>query len=224
MIRVPNGLMSKDKKYYVAVSMGMDSLAALMWMKNEGFNIEAIHVNHSLRPQNDEMENAFVYFCNSHGILACTGLMRCNPTESDCRDKRLEFFREAIDRNGTIITAHHLNDWVESYLMNCLRGNPERRPFEVETKFGGFSILHPFLLTRKSDFLQYIDRNGLRKFVVEDETNLVIKGSRRNWVRNELINSLKTQDISLEKYAKRSINSLYEEYIDDLKNNVIEVN
>jgi tRNA(Ile)-lysidine synthase TilS/MesJ len=119
---------------------------------------------------------------------------------------------------GTIITAHHLNDWVESYLMNCLRGNPERRPFEVLTDFGNFRVIHPFLLTKKVDFHQYIERNMMMKFFVEDETNFITKGSRRNWVRNDLIPSLKSQDISLEKYAKRCVGSLYDEYIDNERN------
>ena len=117
---------------------------------------------------------------------------------------------------GTVITAHHLNDWVESYLMNCMRGCPEKNPFEVETRFKNFNILHPFLLTRKCDFEEYIERNMLMKFFVEDETNLVNKGSRRNWVRNDLIPLMKQQDISLEKFAKRSINDLYDQYIDSI--------
>jgi tRNA(Ile)-lysidine synthase len=215
MIRVPREILSKEKHYYIAVSMGIDSLAAMFWMINEKFSVTAIHLNHSLRPQNDEMQESFVRVCKSFSIPYITESIKCDPSESDCRTKRLEFF-SSVAKGGTVITAHHLNDWVESYLMNCFRGCPEKRPFDVETRFKDFNILHPFLLTRKSDFEQYVDRNMFMRFFVEDETNHINKGSRRNWVRNDLIPILKQQDISLEKFAKRSVNELYEEYIDSI--------
>lgn len=212
MIRVPRGLLSKEQTYHVAVSMGTDSLAALFWMVCEGFNVKPIHVNHSLRPQNDEMQDAFIRMCDAWGLDGVTETVSCDGSEGGCREKRIEVFSRVAD-GGTVITAHHLNDWVESYLMNCLRGKPHARPFEVTTDFGGFSIMHPFLLTKKLDFVQYLDRNGMLKFFVEDETNQTTKGSRRNWVRNELISILKTQEISLDKYAKRCIGDLYDEHM-----------
>ena len=46
--------------------------------------------------------------------------------------------------------------------------------------------------------------------MVEDETNQVTKGSRRNWVRNDIIPQLKLQKISLEKFAKRKVLKLLE--------------
>jgi tRNA(Ile)-lysidine synthase len=214
MIRLPKNLLSKTETYHVAVSMGIDSLSALFWLSNEGFKVKAIHVNHGLRSQNDEMQDSFVRTCKAWKIDYETQRVSCDGTEAGCRSARLAAFSKMAS-GGTIITAHHLNDWVESYLMNCLRGNPERRPFEVLTDFGSFRVIHPFLLTRKADFQQYIERNMMMKLFVEDETNFVTKGSRRNWVRNDLIPSLRGQDISLEKYAKRCVGSLYDEYIDN---------
>lgn len=215
MIRVPREVLSKDKKYYVAVSMGVDSLAALFWMVNEGFDVTAIHFNHSLRDRNDDMQASFIRLCEMYRIPYITESVKCDPSENDCRKKRLEFFSR-VAQGSVVVTAHHLNDWVESYLMNCFRGCPDKRPFEVETRFKDFNILHPFLLTKKSDFEQYLERNLLITMIVEDETNSVNKGSRRNWVRNDLIPILKEQEISLEKFAKRSVNEIYDEYIDSV--------
>jgi tRNA(Ile)-lysidine synthetase-like protein len=215
MIRVPREVLSKDKKYYVAVSMGVDSLAALFWMVNEGFDVTAIHFNHSLRDRNDDMQASFIRLCEMYRIPYITESVKCDPNENDCRKKRLEFFSR-VAQGGVVVTAHHLNDWVESYLMNCFRGCPDKRPFEVETRFKDFNILHPFLLTKKLDFEQYLERNLLITMIVEDETNSVNKGSRRNWVRNDLIPILKEQEISLEKFAKRSVNEIYDEYIDSV--------
>jgi tRNA(Ile)-lysidine synthase TilS/MesJ len=116
-----------------------------------------------------------------------------------------------------IITAHHLNDYVESYLLNCFRGHPNHTPieffseFNIEDKkyFDGkyYKIIHPFLLSTKRDFRQYLERNNYMKYVVEDETNVENKGSRRNWLRNIIIPEMKKNKISLEKFAKNKINS-----------------
>lgn len=46
-----------------------------------------------------------------------------------------------------------------------------------------------------------MERNNLEKYVVSDETNKKIKGSRRNWVRRVLVPEMEKQKISLEKYV-----------------------
>ena len=43
------------------------------------------------------------------------------------------------------------------------------------------------------------------RYVVDDETNSIIKGSRRNWIRNFIIPQMKENKLSLEKFAQRKI-------------------
>ena len=40
---------------------------------------------------------------------------------------------------------------------------------------------------------------------MQDETNSITKGSRRNWIRNRIIPEMKNNKLSLEKFAKRSV-------------------
>lgn len=207
MIRTIKSIFPKNQKYYVAVSMGVDSVAAVSFMIQKGYDLIPIHFNHRLRKQNDIMVEKFLDFCNSVGINGHIGTGKNLVTESDCRNARLSFYQE-IAPNGIVVTAHHLNDWIESYLMNCFRGHPNHNPFELVSTFGTFSIIHPFLLSRKKDFIEYIERNNLKKYVVDDETNKITKGSRRNWIRNNLIPEMKEHKLSLEKFAKRHLNQL----------------
>jgi len=193
--------------------MGTDSVAAFHFLLVKGYRFTPVHFNHKLRDQNNVMESKFYELCNKFNLKGRSDQANNSCiTEKDCREARLNFYSSL---EGNIITAHHLNDWVESYLLNCLRGKPNHNPFELISYFPKFKIFHPFLLSRKQDFVQYISRNGLKEFVVEDETNFITKGSRRNWIRKKLIPELKEQKLSLEKYAIKKI----QEEVDKMLNN-----
>ena len=49
-------LKSKHQQIFVALSMGVDSLAAFFYLQKLGYNVTALHFNHKLRKQNDLME------------------------------------------------------------------------------------------------------------------------------------------------------------------------
>ena len=208
MIKIIKEILPKDKEYHLAVSMGADSVAALFWLRWKGYRVVPLHFNHNLRSQNFVMQERFLALCDKLAIQGKSETwVKGMGTESECRQARLDFYSRAA-KDGTIITAHHLGDWIESYLLNCLRGHPAKKPFSAESAFPDFKIIHPFLPTRKRDFVQFLQRNGWWEWVVEDETNKVVKGSRRNWIRRSIIPEMTRQRLSLEKYAKRKIQKL----------------
>lgn len=206
MIKIIKQILPKDRTYHVAVSMGTDSVAALLWMHWKGYRAVPLHFNHGLRPQNNAMQERFTELCCDFGLDGIVGEGNGLSTEAECRNARLEFYSTEAN-GGQVVTAHHLDDWVESYLLNCFRGHPNHEPFELESSFGCFNVLHPFLLTSKKDFRQFLERNNYLKYVVQDETNGIVKGSRRNWVRHNILPEMEKQRLSLEKYAKRKIES-----------------
>lgn len=206
---MPGGNSSEFKKrdIYFALSMGVDSLAAHAWLCEKGYPTIPIHFNHKLRPQNDEMENAFCqYVADRHLPVNYIGYGDKLKTENDCRQARFAYFASIIPQGGVLVTSHHLNDWVEGYLLNCFRGQPDYCPLNLMTNFGNFTVIHPFLLTKKKDFIEFLDRRpDIKKYRVEDETNKDIKGSRRNWIRNVIVQEMTKQHMSLEKFARRQI-------------------
>lgn len=205
MIKIIKSVLPKSKPYHLAVSMGADSVAALFWLRWKGYEVTPLHFNHNLRSQNFIMQERFLALCDKLGVKGLTETWpRGMGTESECRQARLDFYSR-VAAGGTIITAHHLDDWIESYLLNCLRGHPRKNPFSLESCFSSFKIIHPFLPSRKRDFIQFLERNHWMEWVVEDETNKVVKGSRRNWIRSSIIPEMTRQSLSLEKYARRKI-------------------
>lgn len=213
MIKLIKQLINKENPLYVATSMGIDSLASLHWLRWKGYKVIAVHFNHKIRKQNDEMEKNFKKFCRDFNIEGLCGYGGNLKTESDCRRARIEFYSTIFVKKQTIVTAHHLNDWIESYLLNCFRGKPGHEPIPFKSRFSNHEIVHPFLLTKKKDFQQYVDRNGLRHYIIEDETNLILKGSRRNWIRQTIVPEMLRNQISLERFAKKRIEMLVQEVI-----------
>jgi tRNA(Ile)-lysidine synthetase-like protein len=212
MIKIIKEIAPKENHYFVAVSMGVDSVAVLFWLKSKGYNITPLHFNHNLRAQNGTMQDRFFDLCKYLNLNGISDIGLNLKTEAECRNARLNFYSK-VANSGTIITAHHLNDWVENYLLNCLRGHPNHNSIPVVSDFDNFKLIHPFLLTRKKDMKQYLERNHWMHFVVEDESNAVLKGSRRNWVRNVIIPQMTLQKLSLEKFAKRKISKQLQESI-----------
>jgi tRNA(Ile)-lysidine synthetase-like protein len=211
MIKIVKKIISKEKKYFFALSMGTDSVAGYMYLLNKNYNIQPIHFNHNLRAQNQLMEEKFIDLCEKTNKKPIIGYGNKLKTELDCRNARLDFYENYCE-NQEVITAHHLNDFVENYLLNCFRGIPNNKIFQIKSEFEKFSIIHPFLLTRKKDFVQYLERNKLTDYIIEDESNDIIKGSRRNWIRNKILPEMKKNKISLEKFAKKNVLNLIEKY------------
>lgn len=170
------------KDFNVLVSSGVDSIAAahiLKFMFRRNFTV--YHFNHNLRPQNNVMEEGVSKFCNKFDIPLVVCKLETDGTEGEgeLREKRLK----VMDQNGGhFVTAHHLDDAVENYIMNVAKGCPEFTPIkEVSQK-----IIHPFLRRTKDFFSKYIVDNKLEEFIVEDETNTDTK-YLRNKIRHEVI-------------------------------------
>lgn len=187
--------------FTLLVSGGVDSIAAAHWLKtrySKNFNI--LHFNHNVQSVNDVMEESFINFAkafdfNDAFIITRKDVYCTDYSENGLRQWRLDHLREL---SGNFITGHHLNDCVENYIDNCLKGTPEYKPINESTKFDNFTIYHPFLTTKKQDFIDYCNTNDLTKFVVTDPTNSENE-FKRNWIRNKLAKEIYDRNIGIEK-------------------------
>jgi len=206
----------------ILCSMGVDSVAAthflnktlkknprLLGFPDEFDNIRTWHFNHNLRPQNDLMQESYLKFNEKLEKIKYSFVykLKCaSDTEDDFRKERLKIIKDNNNSNTMFITAHHLDDATESYMLNVLRGKEGFLPIPFITNVGNSLIVHPFIFSKKSDFIQYAERNDILKFVVEDETNLITKGSRRNFIRNDILPLIKEQNMGLDTIVKKKMN------------------
>lgn len=214
MIQFNNKLVKSDS-VSVAVSMGLDSIAGSHFLSNSR-SIQLIHVNHGT-PMADLYEDGFVRYVEwlsaSSRYSVTSSIGRGTPksfSESDLRDVRYSAFTEAMTKigNGCLVTCHHLNDCVESYLMNAFNGTPERVPIPSTTLWkegeSTFTVVRPFLRTSKDDFRQYAESKNIMNFVVEDDTNCDTS-YKRNWLRNELIPMIESRYPGLKTVVRKKV-------------------
>lgn len=201
----------------IAVSGGVDSIAIAHFLQQANPDLTLFHFNHKLRPQNDEMEDAVRRFAKKFGLdlivkTADEFPLNGNNTseESAAREARLA----AMGSLGfdEIVVCHHMDDCIESYVMNCMNGVLDKKDYYCippRTQMNNFTVVRPFLMTRKDVLASYVGRHGLCEFVVNDETN-DMNGYRRNKVRNVILPLLKEEWVGLETVVYKYVVKDYE--------------
>jgi len=207
----------------VMLSSGVDSVAVLHYIAHnkrqlcklfqcDNINLRAYHFNHKLRIQNDVMEKAARELCTTYNIpLTVKHSAENLKTEEQARKARFAYLKNS---KSVVVTGHHLDDCVESYMLNVLRGHEGWMPIPFCTRFKECVLMHLFLLTPKHEFLQYAIKHNLTQYIVNDETNAITKGSRRNIVRNEILPILKREQIGLSTIVKKKILTKLKQHCD----------
>lgn len=203
MIQVKQQYVPRDPFTFL-VSAGLDSICAAHWLKfqyRKDFTL--LHFNHKVQDANSTMAEAVYKFAVDYDFPV-NFFERDSELFSDTSENGMREWRHAqLEKiEGRFISGHHLNDCVESYLSNCLKGCPEHTPIPWHTQFSGFSIYHPFLLSTKQDFMKYAIEHNLMKYIVEDPTNYDMSNNR-SWMRTKLIPILDERQVGLEKIVKK---------------------
>ncbi len=112
-------------------------------------------------------------------------------TENEMRNSRWQFLKSLMSSDEVLVTAHHLDDRLETLLLKMIRG----------TSIDGFlsfkmwnqEIFRPFLETSKTDILSYSQKQGVDW--IEDPSNKD-EHYLRNWIREKWLKDLDAKVIS----------------------------
>lgn len=182
--------------YVIAYSGGVDSQVLLhAFAKIVPEKVIAFHVNHGISDNAQSWQD----FCASTADSLAVNFMfeRFNLLgESNLEDKarkaRYGAFERIMTERSVLVTGHHMDDQVETFMLNLMRGagldGLSSMP-EVK-RFGSGFHGRPFLSVVKDELTAYATAEGLNW--VEDESN---KDSTydRNFIRNEVMPLLKTR-------------------------------
>lgn len=166
----------KDK-FAIACSGGIDSMVFLDFLLKGKYNPDILYFNHNTK-HGDEAEKFIINFCNKKGLNLIIGRTDIKPTsnkEKQWSDARYNFFKEY---KGDVITCHHLNDCVETYIFTMLRGFKSTIPYRKK------NVIRPFLLTSKKDINDWQKRHNVE--FIEDDSNLCLDFSR-NRIRHNIV-------------------------------------
>ena len=193
----------KFKRIGIALSGGLDSSVLLNVMANEPMlkdRITALHVNHNINTDADRWEE----FCSEQsrklGIpFQSLKLNKTdNPSEDYLRSKRQEFFRQWGGDQDLIVTAHHLDDQVETILFRIFRGTGIKgiKGINQFSTIDGVNFFRPFLDIKKHDLKEYALKNNIPW--VEDDSNEESNFSR-NKIRNLILPGIRETWSSIDK-------------------------
>ena len=195
----------QDVTVLLAVSGGADSVALLRAMgalKARGpGRLTAAHLNHQLRPEESEADEAFVVdLCRRLGVPCRThranvgqlAAASSDGLESAARKARYDFLQDTAARLGAryVVTAHTADDQAETILHRIIRGTgiaglagmARARPLGPAA-----TLIRPLLGFRRTEIVEYLDDLG-QPYCSDssnDDTRLT-----RNRVRHELLPQL----------------------------------
>lgn len=188
---------------YIACSGGVDSMAALSFVRNNPQNkTEVLFYDHDTPTS----RRAYLFlrkYCKEHKIKFTSSRMEVAmpqgvSKEAFWREQRYSFFSHF--KAKPIIMAHHLDDCVETYIFSMINGNGFTIPYSKE------NIIRPFLLTKKEDMVNWCERKCIPW--QEDETNSV-NDFTRNRIRNVILPEIKKINPGIQKVVAKKVKSEY---------------
>jgi tRNA(Ile)-lysidine synthase len=211
-----NNLFSKDDRILIALSGGVDSVVLSHLMCRANYKISLAHCNFHLRDEESNRDEAFVRrWAKENNIplfvkeFDTYQYMKENKLslEMAARDLRYNWFNSLLESEGftCLCTAHHLDDSIETFFINLLRGTGIAGLHGIKVK--NDKIVRPLLFATREEILSYAKQNNIS--YVEDSTNSETKFTR-NKIRHNLFPVLREINPNFEFALKKDI-----EYLND---------
>ena len=183
------------KDVYLACSGGIDSMVALDFLRRGRRMVTPLYFNHGTE-FGDKCEN----FLKGLDIGVICGRItkekeKGRSQEDWWRECRYEFLDQFSNR--LVITAHHLNDNIETMLQGIANGKLKQIPYQRG------NYIRPFLQVKKSQIVNYATRHNLK--YLNDPSNKDNKYTR-NRIRNNIVPELLKVNPGLYKSMSKLIN------------------
>ena len=180
-----------SKKFLLAVSGGADSAVLSHLFRVSGFEFQIAHVNYHFRGEDSNLDQKVVEdFCKKNNIIFhLKDVSEEEKTEMKslqnwAREIRYNFFFNLLEKKNLdfIVTAHHLNDELETFIINLSRGSGIKGLSGIPKNEN--RILRPFLTFSKSEIYAFAEENNID--FREDKSNQK-DDYLRNKIRNQIV-------------------------------------
>ena len=213
-------LFTQSDRIVVAVSGGIDSMVLTDLLHQAGFSFAMAHVNFGLRESEADADAIFVENrARTYGVpfhltrfdTLAEAAQRGESVQLTARRLRYNWFRNVQTQHGyvAVATAHHLNDVLETVLLNLtrgtglagLRGMPVRSALSETAP----ALVRPLWFTTRVAIEMYAQQRGLDWR--EDASNQSDKYSR-NKLRHQVVPVLEEINPGLLQALPRSLSQL----------------
>ncbi|MEZ4854125.1 tRNA lysidine(34) synthetase TilS [Flavobacterium sp.] len=229
-----------ESKIFIAVSGGIDSMVLVDLLLQSQLKFTILHCNFQLRGEESDSETYFIRtFCKQKQIPYIIKFFETEKyaianklsIQLAARELRYSWFQEEIEKkgNGFLLTAHHADDNLETFIINLSRGTgidgltgiPEQNE----------NIIRPLLPFSRAEIISYANENRLEW--KEDSSNASDK-YLRNKIRHQIVpvlkelhptfleNFQKTQNFLLEnqQFVNNHSEQLYEQIVEKHNNSI----
>lgn len=191
-------------KLLIAVSGGIDSMVLLDILHKLNFDISIAHCNFSLRGEESDQDEIFINeYANANNInkyvTRFDTVLFANDNKVSvqvaARQLRYLWFEELLKDNNInyLITAHHLDDSLETFIINLSRGTGLDGLTGIPIQNG--NIVRPLLPFSRNDIEAYANLNDISWR--EDSSNASDK-YLRNKIRHHIVPVLKDLNTSFD--------------------------
>ena len=163
-------LFKKTDRILLAVSAGIDSVVMADLFHQAGFNFGIAHCNFGLRGKESDGDETFtqklarqykVPFFTTRFNTSEFASSRKISIQMAARELRYTWFEEirSVEKFDFIATAHHLDDQVETFLINLIRGTGISGLHGISAKQG--FIIRPLLFLYRNEIAEYARENRI---------------------------------------------------------------
>ncbi len=208
----------RSSRNLLAFSAGGDSTALFHLLLDAQIDFDIVHVNYHTRSQSDDealYAQKLAKKYNKKIYLYDAPSLTCN-FEAKAREIRYNFFDECIKmyHYETLLTAHHLGDRLEWFLMQLTKGAGLYELMGMKNREirNNYTLIRPLLHVSKDALLSYLRERKILWF--EDESN-EDESYRRNYFRHNFSEPLLKEFSS---QIAKSFQFLDEDaYLEDIK-------
>lgn len=219
-----------SKKFLLAVSGGADSMVLSHLFRffnssqnGKGLEFQVAHVNYHFRGEDSNLDQKIVEdFCKKNKIkfhlkdVSEQEKTQIKSLQNWARELRYDFFFKILEEENLdyVVTAHHLNDELETFFINLSRGSGIKGLSGIPKNEN--SILRPLLKFTKNEIYAFAKENSID--FREDKSN-----EKDDYLRNKIRNQLTPKIVEifpnfLEQFGESlsylsSVNEFYQEEI-----------
>lgn len=181
-------LIDTSKSNLVAVSGGLDSIA-LMYVLHDIFkgNLRVLHINHGTRAENILEQNLVLEHGQRLGLEVDVVKFTMNLDQANfeavARNLRAKVYKQYIQKNFLVHTAHHLDDSFEWSMIQSFKQSSLSSTLGIPVFNRG--LVRPFMSVSKNQIRLYARALGLSW--AEDSSNRDTR-FERNFFRANLTN------------------------------------
>ncbi|ALR31488.1 tRNA(Ile)-lysidine synthetase [Chryseobacterium sp. IHB B 17019] len=200
---------SEKHTFLLAVSGGVDSMVLAHIFNDLGLNFQIAHINYKLRGEDSDLDQKVVRdFCEKNHIkfhlyeISDKDQKPENSIQLWARELRYRFFKQVQQDENLefLVTAHHLNDQLETFIINLSKASGINGLSGIPTNDN--NILRPLLNFTKEEIYAFAKENNIE--YREDLSNTK-SDYLRNKIRLEIVPKLlETNEHFLENFKKSS--------------------